>query len=38
MVVQPIDHVENLPVGVKAPGAFASREEREQAADIPRAA
>ena len=38
MVAQPIDHFENLPVGVQAPGVFANREEREQAAEAARAA
>jgi hypothetical protein len=38
VVVQPIDHFANPPVGVEAPGVFANQQERQKAAEAAEAA
>ena len=38
VVVQPIDHLANPPVGVEAPGVFANQQERQRAAEAAEAA
>ena len=38
VVVQPIDHFANPPVGVDAPGVFSNQAERDQAAEAARTA